>query len=168
MQLPTEFPPLFALLHLEIGALCYHPPQKAWFINGTLLNKSLCMTLTHQYFHFWSPASRLFASASPLCDWAICQKKSTSASHFRVRTGVYTLSKLKFRHKIPQTNTLQLRLLSISKRHRRTIDFISMLLLPCIIFCNALFSGTVKYLSTLGTLVKKRKYNSHYPDENNH
>lgn len=60
--------------------------------------------------------------------------------------GVFTLSKLKFRHKIPQMNAVKLSLLSVSKRHRRTIDFISVLLLPCIIFCDALFSGTSKVL----------------------
>lgn len=87
MQFPYRMPPLSAVLYWEIGASCYQPPQKIPFINGTVLSEIICMTLTHQCFHFWSPASRLFASVSPLCDWAICQKKRALACYFRVRMG---------------------------------------------------------------------------------
>lgn len=163
---PTECPPLSAVLYWEIAASYYQPPQKIPFINGTLLSEIICMTLTHQCFHFWSPASRLFASVSPLCDWAICQKKRALVCYFRVRMGVFILSKLKFRQKIPQRNSLELSLFTSSKSHRMTTDSLRELVLPSILFYDDPFTGIVKYLSTNGTLDMKRKLNSHYPDGN--
>lgn len=84
-----------------------HPLLRNWsfllptpLINGTLLNKIICIvTLTHQYFHFWSQASHLFASVSPPCDWAICQKKRTLIHYFRAHVWVFSVRKLKLRHK---------------------------------------------------------------------
>lgn len=94
------------------SVLYYWFPQQKSLINGTLLSKIICIvTLTHQYFHFWSPASRLFASVSPLCDWAICQKKKALIHYFTVHVwlfGFFLLSKLKLRHKITQQNSLGL------------------------------------------------------------
>lgn len=37
----------------------------------------LAEELTHQHPHFWFPARRSGASASLLCDWAICQEEDT-------------------------------------------------------------------------------------------
>lgn len=143
---PREFLPFSAVLpfsivlYWETGVSYYQPPQEKTLINGTLLSKIICiMTLTHQYFHFWSPASRLFASVSPLYDWAICQKRRALIRYFRVHVGVFLLSKLKLRHKVPQRNSLELSLFSSNKSHRKTTD--SMRVLPCIIFWDAPFTG---------------------------
>lgn len=141
---PREFLPFSAVLpfsivlYWETGVSYYQTPQEK-----TLLRKIVfIMTLTHQYFHFWSPASHLFASVSPLCDWAICQKKRALIHYFRVHVRVFLLSKLKLRHKVPQRNSLGLSLFSSSKSHSKAVD--SIRVLPCVTFWGPSFTGHSK------------------------
>lgn len=59
---------------VQSSLFCYWPWQEEPY---TEKKNPLAEELTHQHPHFWFPARHSGASASLLCDWAICQEEDT-------------------------------------------------------------------------------------------